>query len=226
MCTMTQLNHSSDAKNQALSKAQQQTLCFSIYILLNMHVCAQMMEVYCMLTTLYWCMQEQTLKELTNHVNIRLRNILDWCSCYKLSLNPLQSEFMVVATNRIETRPQLFIGADKIKEVQSFRYHRIYIDTQLNYNAQIRHLKSKLNKLCGVSFRLSESLKIQAAKNQFNSCIFSLISCCIGVWGGLSHCTSRCNVLNIIHRRIVKNLFSKFFSRQSLYLQRCKNFKN
>ena len=151
------------------------------------------------------------LEELTDHVNNRLRNILDWCNCNKLSLNPLKSEFMVVTNKRIETRPQLFIGANQIKEVKSFKYLGIYIDTQLKFSAQIKHLKSKLSQLCGVSFRLSKFLNFQAAKNMYNSCIYSVISYCIGVWGGVSQCTSRCNVLNRIHKRILKNLFSKFF---------------
>ena len=58
------------------------------------------------------------LEELIDHVNGRLRNILVWCNCNKLSLNPFQSEFMVVTNKRVETRPQLFYGADQIKQVK------------------------------------------------------------------------------------------------------------
>ena len=62
---------------------------------------------------------------------------------------------MVVTKKRIETRPQLFIGADQIKEAKSFKYLGILIDTQQIYNAQIKHLKSKISQLCRVSFELS-----------------------------------------------------------------------
>ena len=71
------------------------------------------------------------LEELNDHINNRLRNILNWCNCNKLSLNPLKSEFIVVTNKRIETCPQLFIGVDQFKEVKSFKYLEIYIDTQL-----------------------------------------------------------------------------------------------
>ena len=104
---------------------------------------------------------------------------------------------MVVTNQRIETHQKLFIGTDQIKEVKSFKYYGIYIDTQLKYNAQIRHLKSNLSQPCGVSFRLRIFLNFQAAKNMYKSCV--------------SQCTPRCNVLNRIHQRIVKNLFSNFF---------------
>ena len=55
------------------------------------------------------------LEELTDHGSNRLGNTLDWCNCNKLSLNLLNSEFMVVTYKRIETRPQMFIGADQVK---------------------------------------------------------------------------------------------------------------
>ena len=70
---------------------------------------------------------------------------------------------MVVTIKRIETRQQLFIGAAQIKEVKTFKYVEIYIDTQLKYNTQIKHLKSKLSQLCGVSFKLSKFSNFQAA---------------------------------------------------------------
>ena len=45
----------------------------------------------------------------------------------------------------------------------------------------------------------------------YNSRKHSAISYCIRVWDGVSQCTSRCNDFNRIHKRIVKDLFSKFF---------------
>ena len=41
--------------------------------------------------------------------------------------------------------------------------------------------------------------------------IYSVISYCIGVWGGVSQCTSRCDDIKIIHKKIVKDFFSNFF---------------
>ena len=132
---------------------------------------------------------------------------------------------MLVTNKRIETRPQLFIGADHTKEVKSFKYLGIYTDTQWKYNAQIKHLESKLSQLWGVSFRLSNFLKLQAAKNMYKSCKYPVISYCIGVWGGVYQWTSRCNVLNIIHKRLVKNLFSIFFFKIVVVALRCENIE-
>ena len=58
---------------------------------------------------------------------------------------------------------------------------------------------------------MSKILPFQAGENMYIKCICYLIPYCIGVWGGVSQCTSRCKALNKIHIIIVKNMFSKFF---------------
>ena len=138
------------------------------------------------------------LEELTDHVSSRLRNILDWCSCNNLLLNPIKLEFMAVTNKQVEIHTQLFFGADPFKEVKSFKYLGSYIDSRTKYNTQIKYLESKLSQLRGVSFRLSKFRNFPATKNMYNSCIYSVMSYCIGVLGDVFESTFRCNVLNRI----------------------------
>ena len=108
--------------------------------------------------------------------------------------------------------PHLFFGTDPIKKVDRFKYLGIYVDTELTIYVQINHLKGEISWLCGVSFRPSKFLDFKSAKTMYNSCIYPVLSYCIGVWCGASQCTSRCNDLRRIHRKIVKNLhFFIFF---------------
>ena len=110
-----------------------------------------------------------SLEMLTEIVNSRLREIFERCNCNKLSLNPTKSEFMIVTNKIVVNRPQLFIGTDPIKEVDSFKYLGIHVDTRLKFNVQIKHVKGKLSQLCGASFRLRRFLYFQPAKNMYNS---------------------------------------------------------
>ena len=152
------------------------------------------------------------LEELTDHVNNRFRNLLNLCKRNKLSLNPLNSEFMLVATKRLESRPQFLVGAELIKEIKSFKYLGNYLNTRLKYRAHSKYLKTKLSLLCDVMFQLSNFFDFHASKNMYSSCINSVISYCIGVWGGVSQRTSRCGIPNMVHKEILKILFSNFFS--------------
>ena len=47
----------------------------------------------------------------------------------------------IVVTNKILiAQPQLLKGSDLIKEVSSFKYLGVYIETRLKYNAQIKYI--------------------------------------------------------------------------------------
>ena len=84
------------------------------------------------------------------------------------------------------------------------------IDENLSFNAQIDHLKKKLSHLSGVSYRLRQYFNLKAAKNFYYSCVYSLITYCITVYGG-SLTNGRGNRLIRMHERIVKNLFSAYY---------------
>ena len=118
---------------------------------------------------------------LIERVNGRLHEIFEWCKCNELSLNPEKSEFLNVANKVVARRLQVFIGADPIKQIESFKYLGIHVDARLDLIVQINHLKGKLSQLCGFSFRISKFLEFQSAKNMYNLCVHSVLLYWTGV---------------------------------------------
>ena len=90
--------------------------------------------------------------------------MFEWYNCEKLSFNPTKSEFMIVTNKVVVKRPELLIGTYPIKEVDSFKYFGIHVDTRVTFNVQTNRLKGRLSQLCGVSFRMSTFLDFQSAK--------------------------------------------------------------
>ena len=131
---------------------------------------------------------------------------------------------MVVINRRIETHPQMLHGVDLIKEVTSFKYLGIYIDTRLKYNVQIKNLIRKWSQLCGVSIKSSKFIEFLASENMYHSCTYVY---CNVLWyrsvGEGSQSTYHCSVPNRIHKKVVKNLF--YFFKQSLYLLKKQELK-
>ena len=115
-----------------------------------------------------------------------------------------------MTNGRIIARHQFFIGSDVIKEVSSFKYLEAYIDIRLKCNVQIKYIKSKISQPCGASIRSSKFLNYEAARNMYNSSIYSVRSLCIVVRGGVSQCISRCDGLKRIHKKLVIKMFSMF----------------
>ena len=152
------------------------------------------------------------LQLLTNHVNMRLNIINEWCNSNKLYVNRDKSEYMVITNRDMSSVPDVRIGSDRLNLVKHFKYLGINIDDSCKFNTHIDSLKSRLSSLRGMSYRLRNHLDIRAAKQLYYSCVYSVAMYGIAVWGGALICNHRADSLIRLQRHILENLFSKFFS--------------
>ena len=153
----------------------------------------------------------ENLQELTDHVNMRLNIINEWCNANKLLINRNKSEVMIITNKHVTSIPDVRIGQDKLKVVKHFKYLGINIDDSCKFNTHIDLLKSRMSSLRGMSYRLKNHLDIRAAKNVYYSCVYSIVSYGISVWGGALNCNHRADCLIRLQKHILNNLFSKFY---------------
>jgi len=151
------------------------------------------------------------LTELVKYVNTKLGELLDWCNYNKLVLNPVKSEFMLLTNKKIEAAPVVHLGGNPITMVKTVKYLGMYLDSKLKYDNQIANVKTKLARYAGVTYRLKNYFNFHSAKNLYYSCIYSILSYCIVVWGGVFTCTQKGIALQRLQNKIVKNLFSVHF---------------
>ena len=147
------------------------------------------------------------LNFLTNLVNRKLDEVLEWCKFNKVLLNPLKSEYMVLTHKKVLVDPIIRIGNDTVKRTSTFKYLGVYIDEKLNFNSHKDYLKIKLSQFKGITFRLKRYLNLASAKKMYYACIYSIICYGITVWGGILQCTTKGRELEDLHSRIIKNLF-------------------
>ena len=150
------------------------------------------------------------LPALTEHVNQRLSVVSDWCKYNKLSLNGNKCKYMLITTKIVNSDPTIKLDDVPVSRVKNFKYLGVQLDHNLKFHDHIEYLCSKMNQMCGVTYRLKDNLNVESAKNLYYSCIYSVLRYCIGIWGGVLQCTERGNRLNNLHKRVTKNLFAKF----------------
>ena len=143
-------------------------------------------------------------------INVSLNKLYDWCNFNGLALNCTKTK-AVLFTNKIIVNPSLQIHGNTVEFVDAYRYLGILLDSKLKYQEHINSLKIKLSQLCGISYRISPYLNLEAAKAYYYSFVYSALSYCITVWGGVLVSSTRGNRLRRLQKRIVKNLFAKFF---------------
>ena len=76
--------------------------------------------------------------------------------------------------------------------------------------------------MCGISYKLGNLMNKVAAKNFYYSCVYSVLSYCICVWGGVITCTQRCEPLARLQAKIVKNVFSRHYPNSIMSFQVCR----
>ena len=150
------------------------------------------------------------LSSLTDQVNERLAVVFDWCCYNKLSLNPSKCSYMFFTNKIVIDDPVICLDSNHINRAKEFKYLGIYLDDGLKYHKQLDFLCGKMARLCGVSYRLKRHLDIRSAKKVYFSCIYSVITYCLCIWGGVLQCTERGQRIIKLHERAVKNLFSEF----------------
>ena len=153
----------------------------------------------------------ENIEELVAHVNQRLRIIDDWCNSNKLFLNRDKCEYMIVTNRATLSTNDILIGNDKINEAKTFKYLGVHIDNNCKFQTHINTLKGKLSQLCGMTYRLRNRIDLKAAKKIYYAFAYSVISYCIATWGGTLLCTHRADALFRLQKKIVSNLFSRFY---------------
>ena len=150
------------------------------------------------------------LSEIVAEANLRLQTIHDWCCANKLALNPSKSSYMLFTNKAVHCDPIIALDGSPIGRVESFKYLGVTIDDKLKYHDHIEYLSNRISHLCGVSYRLNKHLDLKSAKNIYFSCIYSLLTYCICVYGGVLQCTQRSERLKGLHEKATNYLFKSF----------------
>lgn len=152
-----------------------------------------------------------TLETLTEVVNQKMRLISEWCNFNKICVEASKSKYMLITNRLIINNIQVKLSDVLLEEVTTFKYLGMMIDNKLKFQDQIDLVNVKLSRFCGITYRLSKRLNLSTAKNLYFACVHSTLIYCLVVWGGTCISTHRCDRTLRLQKRIVKNLFSRYF---------------
>lgn len=101
----------------------------------------------------------------------------------------------------------LKLGGMKIKQVDKVKFLGVIIDENINWGAQIEHVKQKLNVSIVIIKRIKKFIPESHYMKLYDALFKSHISYCISCWGGIAH--SRLASLFSIQKRCIRILFGK-----------------
>ena len=163
-------------------------------------------------TSLVIC--DENVDNISAIMNESFTKLYDWCNFNGLALNCSKTK-AVLFTNKLTVENPLQIAGNRVEYVNAYRYLGLILDSKLKYQDHINGLQTRLSQLCGISYKIGPHLSLNAAKSFYYSFIYSVLSYCITVWGGILLTSTKGNRLKALQVRLVKNLFSKFFGNAS-----------
>ena len=156
------------------------------------------------------------LYDLMNDVLIKIST---WCRYNGLKVNSEKTKYLFFSSSRVELDDhlKLYLDGNDIERVKCFKYLGMHIDDSLKFHEQILRLNGSLSRICAITYRICESFSFEAARAYYFSNVYSVISYCITVYGGMLTNTDRLRRTQRYQDRIVNLLFSKHVNSISLY---------
>ena len=157
-------------------------LLFLIYINDLPQVCNIFdMLMYADDTTLY-CNINQNSSE--DAINNELKNITEWLSSNKLSLNAKKTKFMIFHTiQRKVNYPSLQINGIELERVSQFNFLGLILNSQLTWIHHMNHISKKISRVIGIMYRLKHIYPQTVLLMLYNTLILPHFSYCILLWG-------------------------------------------
>ena len=157
------------------------------------------------------------------NANIVLEEVHNYLLTNQLHINKTKSVYMhfrprtnnserlsCARTREYGSVKSLTIAGDKIKKVDKVKFLGVMIDENLTWEAQIEHLKEKLNLSIIVIKRIKKFVPVSEYLKLYNALFKSHISYCISCWGGIPK--YRLESLFSIQKRCIRLLFGKGLS--------------
>ena len=126
-----------------------------------------------------------SLKQLNKHLNLDLRRLCNWLKANKISLNCSKTELIIFRhpNKKLNYDLKIKINGKKLIPSKSVKYLGIYIDTHLNWTAQVDSLSVKLSRSTGMLSKIRHYVSADTLRNIYFGIFSSLLTYGSQIWG-------------------------------------------
>jgi len=96
----------------------------------------------------------KNIDDMCNIVSHELDKLNVWFMVNKLSLNIKKTNFMIFSKKRVKNDLRIAIDNHNLEKVEVIQFLGVYIDSKLNWNEHIAHIKRKIAISLSVLYRV------------------------------------------------------------------------
>jgi len=126
------------------------------------------------------------LNIVTDIMNSEMKNIYNWYTENKLSINFSKSNYMIFHGNKKiipSNMEPIFLGSNSLEQVKVVKYLGIYIQNNLRWSHQIKCVTTKIAAYVGIISKIRHYFSLKIILMYYYSFIHSHISYAISIWG-------------------------------------------
>lgn len=148
------------------------------------------------------------IEDLCVQFNDDIGIISNWYSSNKLTLNATKTEFLILGPNKNRAPNEITFEKENIPTSNTVKYLGIKIDSNLNWNEQIKYIESKIKPYIHILNRLRHILDQKHLLTIYNTIIEPTIHYCDTVWGYCSK--TNINRMNRLKRRCARAITNNY----------------
>ena len=126
-----------------------------------------------------------SLKQLKKHLNFDLRQLCNWLKANKISLNCSKTELVIFRhpNKQVNYDLKIKMNGKKLLPTNSVKYLGIYLDSHLNWSAQVDSLSVKLSRAVGMLSKIRHYVSVTTLRNIYFGIFSSLLTYGSQIWG-------------------------------------------
>ena len=139
----------------------------------------------------------KNLQDLSRIMNNKLKLLVEWLTCNKLSLNVSKTNFMIFRSRKSIPLPKVDIKINEISilEVIKIKFLGVILDNKLTSKQHITHISNIASKSIRILQTAKKSLNHSTLNTLYYSFIYPYLSYCIIIWGCTYNSTLRPSVI-------------------------------
>ena len=156
----------------------------------------------------------------TLHANLitELRKINCWTKLNNLSLNVAKTNYIFFHNRSVHCDfPPVTIADNTLSRVEFTKFLGVYIDENINWNKHISFVTNKLARMCGILFRVRNSLTLEALTSIYYTLCYPHLTYCVSIWA--STWPSFTKKVTVAQNKILRSMFymNRFESTRNIF---------
>ena len=125
------------------------------------------------------------ITDTTQRLNTHLSTLHQWFTSNHLFINISKTNYIIFTKKSSVARHNFEINLNNhtINRVHQAKFLGVIIDSNLNWQHHISHIKSKISKVIGILYRTRQKISTKLLISLYNALILPHLTYCITIWG-------------------------------------------